>query len=196
VEVTTAVRDTGGNSVGARSQSFTTGLPGFEDTAGSPFVTEIDWLASEGITAGCSETRFCPTLIVTREQMASFLSRSLDLPASTVDAFVDDETSVHESAIDAIAAAGVTNGCGAARFCPTRDVSRGQMASFLSRALGLPATSTDYFADDAGSAHEADINRVAAAGIALGCTPSDFCPDAPVTREQMAAFLYRAFAGS
>lgn len=70
------------------------------------------------------------------------------------------------------------------------------MASFLSRALSLPAAGTDYFRDDAGSLHEADINRVAAAGITMGCTGDTYCPDAPVTREQMAAFLYRALSGS
>jgi type VII secretion-associated serine protease mycosin len=196
VEVTTAVRDGGGNSVGARSLSFTTGLAGFEDTAGSHFVAEINWLAAEGITSGCSETRFCPTRAVTREQMASFVVRGVGLPASGVDAFTDDNSSIHEPAIDAIAAAGVSNGCGRGRFCPTWNVTRAQMASFLARALGLPAASTDYFSDDAGSIHEADINRVAAAGITIGCTAGSYCPDASVSREQMAAFLYRALADS
>jgi len=196
VEVTTAVRDGGGNAVGARSLSFTTGLAGFEDTASSPFVAEINWLAAEGITNGCSATRFCPTLPVTREQMASFLARGFDVPASSVDAFSDDEASVHEAAINAIAGAGVTQGCGGSRYCPTRIVTRAQMASFLARAMALPVASTDYFADDAGSPHEADINRVAEAGITTGCQPGAYCPDSLVTRQQMAAFLYRALTGS
>jgi hypothetical protein len=66
------------------------------------------------------------------------------------------------------------------------------MASFLARALNLPAATEDFFADDAGSVHEADINRVAAAGITLGCGNGNFCPAKVVTREQMAAFLHRA----
>jgi hypothetical protein len=68
------------------------------------------------------------------------------------------------------------------------------MATFLSRALGLAGSPTDYFVDDLGSIHEADINAVALAGITKGCTASTFCPDGTVTREQMAAFLYRAFS--
>ena len=65
------------------------------------------------------------------------------------------------------------------------------MASFLARALDLPAATSDYFGDDAGSLHEADINRIATAGISNGCQPGLYCPTSPVTREQMAAFLHR-----
>ncbi len=69
------------------------------------------------------------------------------------------------------------------------------MATFLTRALKLPATSRDYFRDDNASSHEGAINRLAAAGITRGCGPSSFCPSGTVTREQMAAFLRRALAG-
>jgi hypothetical protein len=66
------------------------------------------------------------------------------------------------------------------------------MASFIARALGLPAATVDYFSDDAGSLHEPDINRMAAAGITNGCGGGVYCPTQVVTREQMAAFLHRA----
>jgi hypothetical protein len=68
------------------------------------------------------------------------------------------------------------------------------MASFLDRALALPATGTDYFTDDDGTTHEGAINRLAAAGITSGCAAGRFCPTRHVTREQMAAFLHRALA--
>jgi hypothetical protein len=66
------------------------------------------------------------------------------------------------------------------------------MASFLVRALNLPASGTDFFTDDNSSIHENDINSLAAAGITGGCTATTFCPHQSVTREQMAAFLERA----
>ena len=66
------------------------------------------------------------------------------------------------------------------------------MASFLDRAFGLPLTSTDSFTDDNTSIHEGSINRLAASGITGGCAVGRCCPKANVTREQMAAFLYRA----
>jgi subtilisin family serine protease len=169
---------------------------GFQDIGASPFGSEIDWLAAEGITNGCSAERFCPKDSVTREQMASFLARALELPSAGADYFTDDEASVHEADINRAAAAGVTEGCGGARYCPKDSVTREQMASFLARALNLPGTSTDFFTDDELSPHEPDINRLAAAGITNGCGGTSYCPSAPVTREQMAAFLYRAFSGT
>ncbi len=113
--------------------------------------------------------------------------------------FTDDNGNVHEPSIEAIAAAGITRGCNPplnTAYCPDAPVTRGQMAAFLSRALDLPVSSTDFFDDDGGSAFEPDINALAAAGITLGCNPPEntkYCPEASVTRGQMAAFLDRAF---
>ncbi|MFP5342601.1 MAG: S8 family serine peptidase [Candidatus Limnocylindria bacterium] len=152
----------------------------------------IRWLFLEGITAGCSETRFCPDDRVSRAQMAMFLVRALDLPASSTDYFDDDRGVTGESSINALRKAGITSGCGVRRFCPTDDVTRAQMAQFLTRALGLPATSTDYFDDDDGVTGESSINALAAAGLTNGCGPRRYCPSEPISREQMAALLYRA----
>jgi hypothetical protein len=166
----------------------------FSDIAGSAFVDEIIWLADQGITTGCSATRFCPGDPVTRGQMASFLYRAFDLPWTSQDFFTDDEGLVHEGAINRVAKAGITTGCSETAFCPGDPVTRGQMASFLARALALPAPSNDYFTDDSGTAHEDAINRIAEAGITAGCTATRFCPNGIVNRQQMAAFLYRALA--
>jgi hypothetical protein len=163
----------------------------FTDIGDSSFVFDIIWLSEQGITGGCSQTTFCPRSVVTREQMASFLARALDLPATTTDFFTDDGGSAHQGDINRLAASGITGGCGPGRFCPRATVTREQMASFLARALTLPATTTDYFTDDAASGHQGDINRLAASGITGGCGTTTFCPRAAVTREQMAAFLHR-----
>jgi hypothetical protein len=164
----------------------------FTDIDGSAFAASILWMADRRITTGCGAGRFCPRASVTREQMASFLVRALQLPATATDSFGDDDGSAHQADINRLAASGVTGGCAPGRFCPAGTVTREQMASFLVRALQLPATTTDYFTDDDGSAHEADINRLAASGITGGCSATSFCPKASITREQMAAFLHRA----
>jgi hypothetical protein len=88
--------------------------------------------------------------------------------------------------------AGITAGCAPDRYCPKVTVTREQMASFIARALKLPATNADFFTDDDASQHEGDINRLAAAGITRGCTATTFCPKVDVNREQMAAFIRRA----
>jgi len=164
----------------------------FTDIEQSAFFEEIVWLAQQGITTGCSATRFCPGDPVTRGQMATFLARALDLPPAASDHFTDDD-GAHEDAINRIAEAGITTGCSATRFCPNGVVNRGQMASFLARGLSLSPASGDYFRDDHG-AHEDAINRIAEAGITTGCTATRFCPGGTVTRQQMAAFLSRALA--
>ena len=107
--------------------------------------------------------------------------------------FFDDDQSVHEPAIEAIAGEGITSGCAEDRYCPRQEVSRGQMAAFLVRALGLSATDVDHFDDDNGHLFESSINALAEAGITRGCGDgTGFCPDATVTRGEMAAFLVRA----
>jgi hypothetical protein len=196
VELSAGITDMAGLALAPTASTFSTGFSHFSDANGSPFAVEINWLADAGITTGCSRELFCPGASVTREQMASFLARALGLGPTSTDFFTDDEASVHEDDINRIAAVGVTIGCAGGRFCPSQVVPREQMASFLARALGLPPTSSDFFTDDEDSVHEADINRLAAAGVTNGCASGRYCPRAAVTREQMAAFLYRAFSGS
>jgi len=169
----------------------------FTDDDGNIHEANIDRIAALGITNGCNPagTLYCPDDFVTRAQMASFLARLLTpLPEAATDFFTDDNGISHERNINDIAGIGVTTGCVAGKYCPYNFVTRGQMASFLARALLLPAATLDYFSDDNGSTHEANINKVAAAGITLGCTPAGttFCPGQFVTRAQMASFLARS----
>ena len=164
----------------------------FWDIASSPFRREIERTFLDGVTFGCSAIYYCPSSATTREVMAGFLARALSLPPATRDYFRDDESSVHEDSINRIAAAGITGGCATGRFCPTGTVTRGQMAAFLVRSFHLPLTSRDYFTDDETSIFEGEINRLAASGITAGCGGTKFCPNNLVSREQMAAFLWRA----
>lgn len=168
---------------------------GFWDVGSAhTFAADIVWLASEAITRGCNppwRDEYCPERPVTRGEAATFLVRALDLPAGP-DRFGDDDGTTHEAAIDALAAAGITRGCGPDRYCPHDWLTRAQMASLLARALQLPRVAGDTFRDDDGSSHEADIERIAAPGITVGCGLQRFCPGDPVTRGQMAAFLHRA----
>jgi uncharacterized protein YkwD len=173
----------------------------FCDDDGSVFESSIETIAAAGITRGCNppvNNLFCPQERVTRGEMAAFLDRALGLPDSGDVEFSDDNGSAFESSIETIAAAGITQGCNPptnTRFCPDDYVTRGQMAAFLTRGLGLSSSSAIDFVDDNDSVFESSIERLAAAGITHGCNPPSntrFCPDDYVTRGQMAAFLVRA----
>jgi len=100
----------------------------------------VERLAELGVTTGCATepARFCPYETTNRARMASFLVRAFDLPGDRSGRFTDTG-GVHETNIDALAAAGVTTGCatGPPRYCPGRDTNRAQMATFLTRGLGL-----------------------------------------------------------
>ena len=113
--------------------------------------------------------------------------------------FVDvDSGGVHAAGIESLLDAGVTAGCSTSppRFCPDGLVTRGQMATFLARALRLEASGPRAgFADlDSGGVHAAGIEALLAAGVTSGCStsPPRFCPNGAVTRAQMATFLARA----
>ena len=185
---------------GARAPTATTTLTVLDDITGHQFSDEIVWLAEQGITRGCAAYAYCPAGPVTRAQMASLLARALDLETPQQQAgFADvDPAGAHSANIEALHAAQITAGCSQQplRYCPDDPVTRAQMASFLARALDLEAPQQQAgFADvDPASVHSANIEALHAAQITAGCSqqPLRYCPDDPVTRAQMAAFLYRA----
>lgn len=184
--------DTDGNTfVGSKR------ITGLDDVAGSDSLDEILWMAEEGITAGCRINSFCPDRLLTRGEMAAFLSRALDLPPGDVDNYHDhyhdDNGSPFEAAINRLAEAGIAHECEPARFCPDQLLTRAQLAGLMARFLilgGLP--DGDYFDDDNGSVFEYEINRFAETGLLNGCATRRFCPDGTFTREQMANLLFRA----
>jgi hypothetical protein len=83
-------------------------------------------------------------------------------------------------------------GCDPLLFCTYNVTRRDELAVFLSRLLGLPAASKDYFDDDEGSRFEAYHDRMAEAGIMTGCGSRKFCATSAVTRQFLAVTLARA----
>jgi hypothetical protein len=109
---------------------------------------------------------------------------------------------VHESAVDCVAWWGIAQGVAPGQYAPSATVTRAQMASFIARLIDnsggnlpdAPPGAPDRFPDDNGSPHEANINRLAGAGIVSGRSDGTYGPDDPVTRAQMATFLVRAYS--
>ena len=106
----------------------------------------VDWierLAAEGITGGCGGGNYCPNNPVTRAQMAVFLLKgehgSGYTPPACAGAFTDVPCPGGFAVdwIEALAAEGVTGGCGGGNYCPNSPVTRGQMAVFLTKAFLL-----------------------------------------------------------
>lgn len=113
------------------------------------------------------------------------------------DGFADvASANAHEANIDCIVYWQVTTGLRPGVYDPSGTVTRGQMASFLARFVvrsggTLPSDPPDAFSDDDGTTHEANIDKLAAVGIATGRDDGTYGPDADVRRNQMATFIVR-----
>ena len=169
----------------------------------------IERLYAAGITGGCAlnPLQYCPEGTVTRAQMAIFLERGIQGSSYNPPAvggstgFSDVDPTYWAAAwIKQLAADGITGGCGTGTYCPEGAVTRAQMAVFLLRSkygasysppavggsTGFSDVSTSYWAG-------AWIKQLVAEGITAGCGNGNYCPEAPVTRAQMAVFLVRTF---
>jgi hypothetical protein len=183
---------------------------GFVDMAASYWAQDsIYKIYYAGITKGCDEDpmRYCPEMEVTRDQMAVFLGRGIHgssfTPPPATGIFSDVPKSYWAAAwIEQFYKDGITGGCGTnpLRYCPTNPVTRAQMAIFLLRAKHgsnyKPPAATGIFDDVPVTYWAADwIEQLSKEGITKGCgiNPLRYCPEASVTRAQMAVFIVRTF---
>ena len=102
--------------------------------------------------------------------------------------------SYYETAVLWAVENGITKGTGATTFSPNATCSRGQIVSFLWRALGSPAAGTvNPFTDVAADSYYADAVLWAAEnGITGGTSATTFSPNNDCTRAQIVTFLWRA----
>ena len=175
----------------------------FTDDDDSMFERDINAIAAVGITNGCNppiNDEYCPDRLVTRGEFASLMARTRNLTVRSDNPFVDDDDSIFEADIERIHAAGITKGCNPPlndEYCEDRTLTRGEAAAMFVRAFGYTDNGGgDLFVDDDDSVFEGDIDRLATAGVTLGCNPAEgntkFCPNRTVTRGEVAAFIARA----
>ena len=171
-----------------------------------PFVEAIE---NAGLTAGCGAGNFCPTGNVNRAEVAVFLVRgvhggSFVPPPATGTIFADVPADYWAAPyIEQLYNDGLTGGCASnpLRYCPTSLVTRAQMATFLIReAYGesyTPPPPTGTVFNDIPASYWAApyVEKLFADGGTAGCSsnPPMYCPEQIVQREQVAAFLVRAF---
>jgi hypothetical protein len=109
----------------------------FTDDDGHWAEGVLNRVAAANILRGCGPVSACPDQPVTRGQFAALLRRAFAIPTSDTDQFVDDESSIFEDDINAIAAIGITRGCldTTDRYCPRQSVFRDQAATLLARTV-------------------------------------------------------------
>ncbi len=178
-------------------------LDRFLDVDDGVHASAINCIAYYLITQGSDRSDegrvYAPDATVDRGQMATFTTRMLELVIQDelpIDAAFTDDAVVHQPGIRKLATAGVVAGVGDEAFAPGREVTRGQMASFIARSIEFviddELPSTDAFPDVAGTTHADTIAKLAAAEVVTGREDGTYGPQDPVTRAQMASFLARA----
>src|SRR4029453_17475962 len=191
------------------------------DTAVNFFYVPIETILHNGGTGGCAvgpPALFCPTQNVLRQEMAPFLLKGFlgsgYAPPACTGIFADVQCPAHpgfpySDFIEDLSTRGITGGCQVgppALYCPGDPVTRAQMAPFLLKTLltgsYVPPACTGLFADVPCPAtpqfpFSDFIEDLSIRGITAGCQvgpPTLYCPNNPVTREQMAAFLTLTFS--
>ena len=177
------------------------------DRAHETHRRSIDCITDHGIAEG-RDGEYHPGERVTRDQMASFIARTLEaagdreLPDDPDRHFEDTQGNVHEQRIDQLAEVGIIAGRDTDHYAPREYVTRAQMASLLLRAASWnhtgafdsyqPAGDEDYFTD-IGGVHADNIRTGFELWLYEGRAPGEFAPQADVRRGAMATFLTRMF---
>ncbi len=163
--VTAAAVDPTGRAIPGQPVTVTVFEPtatGFGDVEPHAFYTEpVAWMVIEGITTGTSPTTFSPDAPVTRGQLATFLWRYAGRPAPTP---------TDTRAIDT-------------RVTDTRATD--------TRAIDTRVTDTRFTDTRPDAFYATAVDWMVEHGITTGTSPTTFSPDAPVTRGQLATFLWR-----
>ena len=179
---------------------------GFAVTAQSPEPPPIDLTAETELAAASSDSPVVaaddspesPDSVDSADSVdAPDSPDSVDSPSSadSDDGFSDvGRSNVHARNIDELARRGITVGYQDGTFRPSGSVTRAQLATFLTRSLGLDPVPGQRFPDvDPGNVHAPAINAVADAGIARGLADGTFAPNQSIDRAQIASMLARAF---
>jgi hypothetical protein len=177
-------------------------------------VSPLDWswgwveaLTASGVTNGCGGGLYCPDQPASRAQMAILLLRAkygpTFAPPNAAGIFNDVQLTFWASDwIEALYAEGITVGCAVdpMRYCPDDSVTRAEMAVFLLRSKYgpdyTPPTAQSVFADVPVEHWAANwIEQIYQEGITTGCSlePLQYCPEATLTRAEIAAFITRTF---
>jgi hypothetical protein len=190
--------------------------------------TDVDCVKYYGITKGTTETTYSPISPVTRWQMALFLTRmasrtGITLGDGTGHGFTDisGESSEIQTAIGQIKQLGITVGKTATTYAPADNVSREEMALFLTRLLKKstvgPGGNTEYVTGTSGAkeikSNDTDHNFTDLSGVTLYAsltaitnlwnlgvtevaTATLYEPQEPMTRKAMATMMTNALAHS
>ena len=113
-------------------------MSSFTDVPADAFYANaVAWAVENGITSGTGESKFSPNSTCTRAQAVTFLYRASGSPAVSGKAEFSDvsSTAFYADAVAWAAKKGITTGIGGGLFGSDNDCTRGQIVTFLWRAM-------------------------------------------------------------
>lgn len=178
----------------------------------------IQGVSNAGVSSGYDDGYWRPSLIVSRDQMAVFIARAMCggdeyVPAGPgTPSFEDvpntgygpDETDPYWAYdyVEYAVANDITSGYDDELYHPAWEVTRGQMAAFIARAM---CGGDEYVPEPSGDPQFPDVTAtesswcyeyveyIAGEEVTLGYLDGNYYPDIACARDQMAAYLCRAF---
>jgi len=169
----------------------------------SNFHSDVVKLVASEITVGVGGGFYGVGENIKRQSMAVFILKAEHgicyAPPPCSGMFADVPCpSTFANWIEAMAAEGITGGCGGGNFCPQNPVRRDQMAVFLLKGKHgsgyQPPPCAGVFTDVACPSPFADwIEQLKTEQVTSGCGGTNYCPSQNNTRGQMATFIRKAF---
>jgi hypothetical protein len=170
----------------------------FVDVEGTEYYyMPVMWAAQQGITKGTSDTTFAPKEPCTRGQVVTFLWRAFGSPEPTLgeNPFQDvEKDAYYYKAVLSAVEKGITTGTSVDFFSPESICTRGQVATFLWRAQGMPhvETAKNPFTDmETDAYYYQAVLWAVEQKITDGTGNHHFSPYGNCTRGQIVTFLYR-----
>jgi hypothetical protein len=159
---------------------------------GSAYLFRVSAVNASGTGPASTTATASPFVVHTAGDAALFSA----CPSGPVP--VSGFTDITSTDVDCLGYYGITKGTTATTYSPDDNVTRWQMALFLTRMAGpagitLGDGSVQGFTDISGKSAEirTAINQIKQLGVTIGKTATTYAPDDNVTREEMALFITR-----
>lgn len=164
----------------------------FSDVS-STYKVAVDYLVTNNIAKGTTDTTFGTTSSITRGDAAVMIANALKLDTTKApSAGFKDVNARVAGAVNALVEQKIVSGKTATTFEPDAKITRQEMAKIVANAYNLEAGTTKNTFTDVNSNWDGFVDALVANGITYGKTGTTFASNASITRGEFALFVYRA----
>lgn len=165
-----------------------------DNQPGNHYFDFVRWMQCSGLAEGFSDNTFGTFTDITRGESLSLVYRYVQPDTEAGEQSFPDvpEDNAHFEAINWGMAEEITTGYSDGEFKPKRDVTRGEFASFLYRALDPTVEDAAKEFEDVpeSNAHHDAVSWLASEGYSVGYQDGSFRPGQPITRGEVAKLMH------